>query len=245
MTATSRPAAEGRAARREEIALGLGRVTERMARACAQAGRDPAELTLIVVTKLHPVSDLEELRELGVRDIGENRDQEASEKVEAARAAGIAGLRVHFIGQLQTNKAGSVARYADVVHSVDRPKLARALNRGALAAGRRVRALVQVNLDDRPGRGGVTPHDALDLAALIASSPSLELLGVMAVAPLEGDPGPAFARLRKVADEIRGHWPAATWISAGMSDDLEHAITHGATHLRVGSAILGTRQSLR
>ncbi|HEX2705535.1 MAG TPA: YggS family pyridoxal phosphate-dependent enzyme [Candidatus Lustribacter sp.] len=245
MTRKPGPPDLARLTRRDEIAHGLSAVTERMARACAAAGRDPAELTLVVVTKLHPVSDLRLLRELGVRDIGENRDQEASDKVDAAHAAGIAGLRVHFIGQLQTNKAGSVTRYADVVHSVDRPKLVRALDRGALAAGRRVGALVQVSLDERPDRGGAAPSAALDLAALVARSQSLDLLGVMAVAPHHGDPDPAFARLREVADEVRGQWPAATWVSAGMSADLEAAIAHGATHLRVGSAILGTRQPLR
>ena len=230
-------------ARRAELAGNLARVRERIEAACAQAGRDPAEVTLVAVTKFFPASDIDLLVELGITAIGENRDQEASAKVsELTRRQ---DLEVHFIGQLQTNKSGSVVSYADVVQSVDRPKLVAALDRGAAAHGVRPRVLVQVSLDDPPDRGGVEPQGAGALADEVAGCEHLDLRGVMAVAPLGTDPGAAFARLREVAHGIRQSHPGATWISAGMSGDLEAAVAHGATHLRVGSAILGSRQSHR
>ena len=232
------------AARRCELESGLEVVRERIDRACRAAGRDPQDVTLIAVTKFFPASDVRLLAGLGVRDVGENRDQEARQKV-ADPAVLDLGLTVHFIGQLQTNKAASVVSYADVIHTVDRPRLVAALDRAADAASRRPRVLVQVSLDHGPGRGGVAPEDAADLASAIAEASSLELAGVMAVAPLGRDPDVAFGRLREVADGIRAEHPGATWVSAGMSGDLEAAIHHGATHLRVGSAILGSRPTLR
>ena len=150
---------------------------------------------------------------------------------------------MHFIGQLQSNKAASVAHYADVVQSLDRAKVVRALDRAAGQLGRRLDVTVQVRLDEAEGRGGVVPGEARALADLVAGAQSLTLRGVMAVAPLGGDPRAAFARLREVADGIRGDHPDATWVSAGMSGDLEAAVAEGATHLRVGSAILGSRES--
>lgn len=231
------------AARREELAARLDRLRSRVAAACQQSGRSPHELSLVVVTKEFPASDADLLAELGVTDLGENRDQEAAAKVAAMTRRD--QVRVHFIGQLQTNKAASVARYADVVQSLDRPRLVRALDRGLESAGRRVAVLVQVRLDDAPGRGGVHPDEALELAGVVAGSSHLDLRGVMGVAPLGVDPTPAFTRLREVADGIRAEHPEATWISAGMSDDLEQAIAEGATHLRVGTAILGSRASHR
>ena len=234
--------APGQTARRAELAASLAAVHARIDTAMADAGRtDP--VSLVVVTKLFPASDVDLLAGLGVTDIGENRDQEASAKV--ARLAHRELLTVHFIGQLQSNKAASVAHYADVVQSVDRAKVARALDRAAGAAGRVLDVTVQVSLDPTPGRGGVAPDEAAALADLVAASPALRLRGVMAVAPLGVDPRPAFARLREVGDGIRTSHPGATWVSAGMSGDLEAAVAEGATHLRVGSAILGSRQSHR
>ena len=225
-----------------EIAAGLAAVDERVQRACAAAGRSRAEVTVVVVTKTFPVADIRLLAELGVRDIGENRDQEAAPK--AADCADL-GLTWHFVGQLQTNKARSVARYASVVHSVDRPRLVDALAAAAAANDRLVGCLVQVSLDDdrqrRLGRGGVSADQVMDLAGRIAARSRLQLLGVMAVAPLEAEPAVAFDRLARVAAAVRTRHPGATWISAGMSEDLEAAIAAGATHLRVGSAILGRR----
>jgi PLP dependent protein len=228
--------------RRDELADRLDEVQARISRALAAAGRTD-EPALVVVTKFFPASDVDLLAELGVTAIGENRDQEAAAK--CAEIVHRDRLAVHFIGQLQSNKAGSVAHYADVVQSVDRAKVVRALDRGAEQAGRRLEVTVQVNLDEAQGRGGVAPPEALALADLVAAAGSLTLRGVMAVAPLGGDPRAAFARLREVADDIRHDHPDATWVSAGMSGDLEAAVAEGATHLRVGSAILGSRESHR
>ncbi len=234
--------------RRAELSAGLEAVRDRIARACDDAGRDPAEITLVVVTKYFPDSDVLLLHELGVRDIGENRDQEAGEKIEQVRSVlrerDADPLTAHFIGQLQTNKAGHVARYADVVQSVDRAKLARALARGAVAADRRLRVLLQVSLDGDTSRGGVPPGAVPELAREVSGQDGLDLAGVMAVAPLGADPDVSFARLREVASGIRAEHPGADWISAGMSGDLEAGVRQGATHLRVGTAILGSRPPL-
>ncbi|MBO1755262.1 YggS family pyridoxal phosphate-dependent enzyme [Allobranchiibius sp. CTAmp26] len=232
--------------RGDELAQNLAGVQDHIDRACAEAGRGRDELTLIVVTKFFPVDDVRRLHDLGVRDIGESRDQEAAAKVADLDPAVRADLRVHFIGQLQSNKAPHVSAYADVVHSVDRAKIVGALDRGAMAQERTLQALVQVDLSgDDAGRGGAVPEQVAELADLIASSQALQLRGVMAVAPLDGDAGEAFARLSEIAAGVRANHPDATWISAGMSGDLESAVAAGATHLRVGSAILGSRPPRR
>ncbi len=194
-----------------------------------------------MVTKTYPAADVRILAGLGVTQVGENRDQEAGPK-----AAELADLELgwHFVGQLQSNKARSVARYATAVHSLDRESLATALDRAAVAAGRTLRCFVQVSLDGVDGRGGVRPEDVARLADLVAGREGLELAGVMAVAPLDADPDPAFARLAEVSAALREQHPDAAAISAGMSGDLESAVLHGATHLRVGSAVLGQRPPL-
>jgi PLP dependent protein len=277
--AGARPDPAADEARRAELAANLGRVRARIADACAAAGRERGEITLVAVAKTYPASDVLHLAELGVRDIGENRDQEAAPKVALVAAAG-AEVRWHFIGQLQRNKARSVARYAHLVHSVDRPELVQALARareavmggrpprggqprpapapapgggGVPAAGESSAAgalaplgvLLQVGLDDAAGRGGVPPAELIRLADAVAAQPALALRGVMAVAPLDAPAEPAFARLAEVAAALREAYPAATVISAGMSGDLEAAVTHGATHVRIGSALLGNRAPLR
>lgn len=232
------------AARREELSAKLHNVHERIRSACSAAGRSPQEVALIVVTKFFPASDVETLCQLGVTDIGENRDQEASAKVAALPSQVRQRLHVHFIGQLQSNKAASLASYVDTVHSVDRAKLVGALERAATGSGRTMGALVQVSLSgDSParGRGGILSDGVAELARCIADAEHLTLRGVMAVAPLGVDPVQAFAQLATVARGVRGDHPSATWISAGMSADLEAAVANGATHLRVGSAILGSR----
>jgi len=237
----------GGAERRAEIAANLAAVERRIATACADAGRDRAELTLVAVTKTFPAEDVGHLVALGVRDVGENRDQEAAAKVTACRDAGVVDVVWHFVGQLQRNKAGSVATYADVVHSVDRLRLVGALDRAAATAGRRPTALVQVDLRDEPrddGRGGAAPADVVELAAAVAAADRLVLGGVMAVAPADGDPDVAFGRLAEVAGRLQNHHPDAVAVSAGMSGDLEAAVRHGATHLRVGGALLGSRPPL-
>lgn len=232
-------------ARRGALAARLAQVRDRIDRACAQAGRDSGEVTLIAVTKFFPVSDVEHLAALGVRDVGENRDQEAGAKFAQLPAATRERLTVHFIGQLQSNKAAHVARYADVVQSVDRAKIATALDRAAAAQERTLDVLVQIDLSAAPGRGGVAPKAARSLADQLAAADALRLRGVMAVAPLHADPAEAFARLAELAAAIRADHPQADWLSAGMSGDLEQAVAAGATHLRVGSAILGSRPTAR
>jgi pyridoxal phosphate enzyme (YggS family) len=232
------------AARREELSASLQHVHERIRSACRAAGRAPGDVALIVVTKFFPASDIEALCRLGVTDIGENRDQEASAKIAALPSEVRQRLHVHFIGQLQSNKAASLASYVDAVHSVDRAKLVLALDRAATAAGREIGALVQVSLSgDSPGRGrGGIPLDGVaELADSVGAAQHLTLRGVMAVAPLGVDPAEAFAELATVAEGVQAAHPEATWISAGMSADLEAAVANGATHLRVGSAILGSR----
>jgi PLP dependent protein len=231
-------------ARAEELAANLATLHGGLRAACEAADRDPTSVTLVAVTKTWPAEDVRRLASLGVTDVAENRDQEAADKVTLCRGL---PLRWHFVGQVQTNKARSVASYADVVHAVDRERVAVALDRGAVAAGRRVRVLVQVNLADRAevGRGGVAPADVLALCASVTGTEALDLGGVMGVAPLGADAGSAFARLEAVAAAVRAAHPDATWVSAGMSEDFSAAIRHGATHVRIGSALLGNRPPLR
>lgn len=237
--------------RQAELAESLAAVQADIAAACLAAGRDSSEVRLIAVTKTFPVPDIMTLARLGVTDIGENKDQEAAPKVAACAAAGLR-LRWHFIGQLQVNKVASVVRYADMVHSVDRPRLVTALSSRASAVGRVIQCLIQVSLDpeaaDGPdaresGRGGASPAQALDLAAQIEAAGALELAGVMGIAPLGQPARPAYARLREVADAVRSACPQATVISAGMSADLHDAIAEGATHVRIGTALLGGRRA--
>lgn len=217
----------------------LAAIDERIADAARTAGRDPSELTRIVVTKFHPPSLVEELYGLGVRDVGENRQQEFTRKV--ADVGARAGLRWHFIGQAQTNKARAIRAAASVVHSVDRTRLADALDAAAEPGDPVLDVLLQVNLTDDPGRGGVAPDDLEALAAHAAGLASLRVRGVMAVAPLDEPPAPAFERLGRLAGVVRGVVPDADWISAGMTADFPEAIAAGATHLRIGSAITGPR----
>jgi len=238
--------------RRAELAAGLAQVRARIADACAAAGRDRTEVSMIAVTKTYPAADVLLLTGLGVTDVGENRDQEAAPKAAEVAAAG-ATPRWHFIGRLQRNKCRSVVRYADAVHSVDSVRLTRAL--AAAAERERERpldVLVQVSLDGDAERGGAvadgdaSPEQSLDrVAAEVAEAGPLRLAGLMAVAPLGWEPARAFARLAALAAALRADYPEATAISAGMSGDLEVAIAHGATHVRVGSALLGKRHSLR
>ncbi|WP_067200573.1 YggS family pyridoxal phosphate-dependent enzyme [Microbacterium sp. XT11] len=221
-----------------ELAARLSAIDARIADAARLAGRDPGEITRIVVTKFHPASLVQDLYDLGVREVGENRQQELTAK--RGDLGDLADLRWHFIGQAQTNKASAIRRSADAVHSVDRARLADALHRAADDDGR-LDVLVQVNLTDDPARGGIAPADADALAEHVLGLSSLRLRGVMAVAPLDEEPASAFARLRAVAERIRSLDSAADWISAGMTGDFVEAIAAGATHLRIGSAITGPR----
>lgn len=231
------------ASRRAELADNLAAVQARIARACEVAGRDLAEVRLIVVTKTFPASDVHLLAELGVSDVGENRDQEARAKWSECTDL---PLRWHLIGQLQRNKVNSVLQWADVVQAVDRPELAEALNTAAERVGRRLGVLIQVALDIplQSARGGCAPADVPALAQYLLSLGHLDLNGVMGVAPLLGEPAEAFTRLAQVAGMVRGLTPGADQISAGMSGDLEAAIAQGATQVRIGGAVLGNRPTL-
>jgi pyridoxal phosphate enzyme (YggS family) len=225
--------------RSDELAANLASLEQRVAAACAAAGRSRAEVAFVAISKSWPATDVELLRDLGVRDFGENRDAEAAQK-----AAAVPNVRWHFVGAVQSNKARSVASYADVVHSVDRSGLVDTLSKGAAHATRSVDVLIQVSLDGDTKRGGAHPDDVVGLAELVEATDSLRLAGVMAIAPLGADPAPAFARLALVAEQVRRVRPEATVVSAGMSGDLEAAVAAGANLLRVGTALFGTRPPL-
>ncbi|NEC47167.1 YggS family pyridoxal phosphate-dependent enzyme [Actinospica acidiphila] len=235
--------------RKDELAANLARVEERIAAACDAAGRGRDEVTLIVVTKTWPASDVRILSGLGVRHVAENRDQDAAPK---ATACADLPLVWHFVGQLQTNKVRSVVGYADVVQSVDRARLVSALSKECVRAGREVGCLIQVALDagadGRGERGGVAPSGVAELADLVAGAEGLRLDGLMTVAPLTGEYAgrqqAAFERLMDLSTDLRRTHPAANMVSAGMSADLEQAVAAGATHVRVGSAVLGVRPRL-
>ena len=221
------------------LAERLAAVREGVADAARAAGRSPDELTTIVVTKFHPASLVRELAALGVRDVGENRHQEAQEK--AAELVDL-DLRWHFVGQLQSKKARQARRYASVIHSVDRLSLVDALR---LEDAPDVDVFVQLNLTDDPARGGVADRDLEPLVEHVLGAAGLRLLGVMAVAPIDEEPAQAFERVRLASERVRRLAPGASAISAGMSQDYREAVAAGATHLRIGTAITGNRPSLR
>ncbi|MGW4209870.1 YggS family pyridoxal phosphate-dependent enzyme [Lentzea sp. NPDC004789] len=226
--------------RREELAANLAEVEERIARACEAAGRDRAEVMLLAVTKTWPASDVEILHELGLRNFAENRDQEASAKVGQLRH--LEGARWHMVGRLQRNKAKSVVEWADQVDSVDSVRLAEALARAAHAKGVKLDVLLQVSIDGDTSRGGCAIPDVPELAGAITRSGDLILRGAMTVAPLTMKPSQAFEALASVVSGLRDDHPTATRVSAGMSGDLEDAISHGSTCVRVGTALLGSRR---
>ncbi len=215
-----------------ELADRLAGVQAGIADAAARAGRSLDEITTVVVTKFHPAQLVRDLHALGVRDFGESRHQEAQPK--AAQLADLGGITWHFIGQLQSKKAKQVAAYADVIHSFDRESLV-----GPLGGSK---VFLQVNLTDDPERGGVGP-EGIEALAVQATEGGLEVLGLMAVAPLEGEPRAAFARVRELSERLAGTLPGASGLSIGMSGDYADAILEGATHLRIGTAITGNRPS--
>lgn len=216
------------AERLEEVRAGI-------VAAAAEAGRGVDDITMIVVTKFYPASLVRELYALGVREVGENRHQEAQ-----AKAAELADLDVgwNFIGQLQSKKAKQVRAYAHSVHSLDRASVIEALGS---SDGTTIECFVQLNLTDDPGRGGVQPAELERTTELVLATPGLELLGVMAVAPVGEEPRPAFVRVREASERMQRLAPGAHYISTGMSGDYREAILEGATHLRIGSAITGNR----
>ena len=226
--------------RKLELQTNLQEVEREISDACAAANRNRADVTLIAVTKTWPASDVDLLAQLGITNVGENRDQEAKPKHDEVQAK---NLVWHAIGQLQTNKAKSVAAWADVVHSVDRSDLVTSLIKAVANRAEPLGVLIQVNLDPDPAenRGGALPTEVMGLADLISGCDGLRLQGVMGVAPLGGNDDLAFAKLQEVAGQIHSQYPRANWISAGMSGDFATALKYGATHLRIGSSILGNR----
>jgi len=225
-----------------DLAGNLRAVRARIDAAARAAGRDPATVGLLAVSKTWPADDVRALAALGQHDFGENRAQEL-----AAKAAGLAGtdLRWHFVGQLQRNKAAAVARLGAVAHSLDRAALPGVLGRVGEEAGRPVEVYLQLDLGGPEGelaaRGGARPADVPALADAVAAQPGLRLLGLMAVAPRGEEPTAAFARLAELSGRLRADHPGATGISAGMSGDLEAAVAAGSTLVRVGTAIFGDR----
>lgn len=221
------------------LAERYARVGQSISDAASKAGRNAEELTLIVVTKNHPATLVAELIDLGARHFGENRDQEASPK-----AAQVAELRPaveinwHFVGQLQSNKTKSVLKYAKAIHSLDRPSLLDALNKAQLP----VEVFIELNLTSDANRGGIQIANLTEFAEAVLAIPHLSLRGVMGVAGLGEDPNREFERIREASAKLMQVAPAAKFISAGMSEDFEVAIAHGATHLRIGTAITGKRQ---
>jgi len=223
-----------------ELQTNLQEVEQAISNACLAANRNRADVTLIAVTKTWPASDVDLLAALGVTDVGENRDQEAKPKHEAVQAN---NLTWHAIGQIQTNKAKSVAAWADVVHSVDRTDLVTALRKAVVDREIPLGVLIQINLDPNPteNRGGVLPNEMMELAELISNCDGLRLRGVMGVAPLAGNDNQTFSQLQEYASKVQSSDSDASWISAGMSGDFATALKYGATHLRIGSSILGNR----
>ena len=216
-------------------------IVEKIATAARACNREPDSVTLVVVTKNHPHQLVLDLLELGALDFGENRDQEASPKAKQIATESDAAFRWHFIGQLQTNKVKSVLEYASALHSLDRVSLLEELQKRTAARDRPLKVFVQVNLTEDPGRGGVNPQDLMAFSERVLASPGLELSGLMGVGGLDVDPEREFERLASLSGELQSLEASANQLSMGMSGDYETAITYGATHLRIGTAITGKR----
>ena len=226
--------------RKDQILSNLELVKAKISTAAQAAGRAPSEITLIAVTKTFPVSDLEILYELGVRNFGENRDQEAAPKVGVLPA----DITWHFQGGIQSNKLKSISNWASVIHSVDKFKYAQMISQ--FSVGKTKEIFIQVSLDTLPqSREGVDPADLMQLAEQIMSLPNLEVKGLMAVAPLDQPTEQAFVRLQQIQQKFIQLYPAASSLSSGMSGDYEFAISLGATHVRIGSSILGNRSPIK
>jgi pyridoxal phosphate enzyme (YggS family) len=222
--------------RTSEITANLNDVKAKIASAALKAGRDADEITLIVVTKTFPVSDLEILYSLGVREFGENRDQEAAEKVAKLPS----DINWNFQGGIQSNKLKSITTWAGCIHSVDKLKYAQIISEQN--TGKPKEIFIQVSLDQPPeSRGGVDPKKLIDLASEITKLPGISLKGLMAVAPLDLPEEQAFLKLKEIQADFVAVFKGAKYLSAGMSGDYEMAISYGETHLRIGSSILGNR----
>jgi pyridoxal phosphate enzyme (YggS family) len=227
--------------RKAELSERLEQINYQITKACKKANREVDEITLVAVTKNFPASDVEILAQLGVKNVGENKDQEAKEKFKEVQAE----LNWHFVGQLQTNKVKSVLQYASYIHSVDRPRLAAEINKVAQSLGQVAKVFLQVDLGgDDPNRAGVAPAELAQFSEQISQLPNIEVVGLMAVAPLAVEPRAAFDHLSTIRAEFLKTNPTANLLSSGMSEDFEVAIEFGATHLRIGSLLLGVRPTL-
>lgn len=229
--------------RQEEIFQNYQKIQNRINDACKRSGRNTSEITIIAITKTYPAKDIDLLKNLGIEHVGENKDQEASHKFQEVTNR----FTWHFVGQLQTNKVKSVVQYADFIHSVDRLSLVKEIQKMSQKINKIQKVLIQIDLDDSQddeNRGGVNPANLTELAQEISNCPNLELAGLMSVAPLNMVSKEAFIKLSKIQQEFLKSYPLAKMLSAGMSEDLEEAVSHGATHLRIGSALLGERPKI-
>jgi len=229
--------------RQEEISQNYQKIQNRISEACKKSGRNTSEITVIAITKTYPSKDIDLLKNLGIENVGENKDQEASQKFKEVTNK----FTWHFVGQLQTNKVKSVVQYADFIHSVDRLSLVKEIQKMSQKINKIQKVLIQIDLDDSQNdenRGGVNPAKLNELAQEISNCPNLELAGLMSVAPLNMFAIESFRKLSKIRQEFLKIYPLAKILSAGMSDDLEEAVSHGATHLRIGSALLGERPKI-
>lgn len=216
-------------------------VRQRISVAAERSGRAATAIELIVITKMHPASVAAELYQLGHRVFGENKDQEAAPKALALQELGMADASWHFVGQLQSNKAKSVIRYASCIHSIDRGSLVTELAKQLAKNDQRISGFLELNLTDDPNRGGVAPENLLALAEQVQKTGVIDILGVMGVAGLDVEPKVDFERVLRASEQLQTVIPSATNLSMGMSEDFESAIEMGATHVRIGSAITGPR----
>ena len=216
-------------------------VNERIAASCIAAGRTVTDVELVVVTKNHSAELVAELYDLGHRQFGENRDQEAGPKAEALAAGGRLDANWHFVGQLQSNKVRTVLNYATCIHSIDRSSLVKELSKQLGNRELEIEGFIELNLTEDPARGGVEPGNLAQLAESVMQIGRIKLLGVMAVAGLGVDPRIDFEKTLQASQELQKIAPKANQLSMGMSEDFELAIEMGATHIRVGSAITGPR----
>lgn len=224
------------------IAERLADVRGRIADACRRSNRSPEEITLVGAAKRQPVEKIRAAHEAGLRVVGENRVQEAEEK-----QSQLPDLEWHLIGPLQSNKAKRAARLFTTVHSIDRPKIGRALDREAGRLGKTLDGFLEINLGREASKHGFDPDSVFERARPLAELESVRIVGLMAIPPWESEPGRAriwFEQLRRLRDKLcaRAEWSACPgWLSMGMSGDFEIAIEEGATHVRVGTSLFGER----
>jgi len=229
--------------RLSQISENFEKIQNRINQASKSSGRDPKEVTVIAITKTYPASDVDLLKSIGIDNVGENKDQEASYKYKEVKSK----FTWHFVGQLQSNKVKSVVQYADFIHSIDRLNLVKEIQKVCQKVNKIQKVLIQIDLDESQNdenRGGINPTNLNELAQEISNCPNLELSGLMSVAPLNMAAKDAFTKLKEIQSEFIKSYPLAKMLSAGMSDDLEEAVMHGATHLRIGSALLGERPKI-